>query len=185
MESSFYYFFSATPQVLGGILALFGVFVVFKIQTIKKQLIGIGQSIIDEIDKLGILYEEELVYKVPIKSTIGHIKKAMHREDIVGLKRIFDLIDNQYFIVYKQTFNEVYEFHHNLICRTIIISVFTAFITFLCLASIPFSVYILDHPFLLYYLFIIIVDGIFISLYGLIYILIRSLKEPNYTMFPN
>ena len=43
MSDSFYYFFSATPQVLGGILALFGVFVIFKIQTIKAELIASGQ----------------------------------------------------------------------------------------------------------------------------------------------
>ena len=42
MKDSFYYFFSATPQVLGAILALFGVFVIFKIDNLYKRLKSIG-----------------------------------------------------------------------------------------------------------------------------------------------
>ena len=52
MSNSFYYFFSATPQVLAGILALFGVFIIFKIQTLKSELIGIGQYILEKGNRL-------------------------------------------------------------------------------------------------------------------------------------
>jgi len=38
MSNSFYYFFSTTPQVLAAILALFGVFVIFKIQTLEIKI---------------------------------------------------------------------------------------------------------------------------------------------------
>ena len=47
MESSFYYFFSSTPQVLGGVLALFGVFVIFKIQALKDELLVQASDIRD------------------------------------------------------------------------------------------------------------------------------------------
>jgi hypothetical protein len=43
-SNSFYYFFSATAQVSGGILALYAVFVVFKIKTRKDELLGLGQA---------------------------------------------------------------------------------------------------------------------------------------------
>ena len=45
MENSFYYFFSAVPQVLGGVLALFGVFVLYKIQTLKDEQVSIASDI--------------------------------------------------------------------------------------------------------------------------------------------
>jgi hypothetical protein len=50
MENSFYYFFSAVPQVLGGVLALFGVFVVFKVQSLKSQLLGIAKTFVQKRD---------------------------------------------------------------------------------------------------------------------------------------
>ncbi len=54
MNNSFYYFYSATPQVLSGVLALFGVFVIFKIQTIKSEILSIGLNIYENlIDSVG------------------------------------------------------------------------------------------------------------------------------------
>ena len=51
-NNSFYYFFSTVPQVLGAVLALFGVFVIFKIQTIQQDLLGLAKSIMDEANNL-------------------------------------------------------------------------------------------------------------------------------------
>ena len=134
-SSSFYYFFSATPQVLAGILALFGVFVIFKIQTIRKQLTGIGQSIIDEVTRLKITHTVILNEKLNTNDILDYLNKAIHRDDIVGLKREIDLIDDQYFIIYWQRFNELYDFLQNLIRRTIIMTILTAFIILVCLCK--------------------------------------------------
>ena len=38
--NSFYYFYSAVPQVLGGILAIMCFFLIFKIQTLKEELVA-------------------------------------------------------------------------------------------------------------------------------------------------
>ena len=135
MSNSFYYFFSATPQVLAGILALFGVFVIFKIQTIRKQLTGIGQSIIDEVTRLKITHTVILNEKLNTNDILDYLNKAIHRDDIVGLKREIDLIDDQYFIIYWQRFNELYDFLQNLIRRTIIMTILTAFIILVCLCK--------------------------------------------------
>lgn len=49
MENSFYYFFSATPQVLGGVLALFGIFMIFKIERLQIEILGLSKNIQSEI----------------------------------------------------------------------------------------------------------------------------------------
>jgi len=50
MENSFYYFFSATPQVLATILALFGFFLIFKIQALKDELIVKASDILEYVN---------------------------------------------------------------------------------------------------------------------------------------
>lgn len=45
MTNSFYYFFSAAAQVLAAILALFGVFVIFKIQSLTSELLEEGRKL--------------------------------------------------------------------------------------------------------------------------------------------
>ncbi len=77
MSNSFYYFFSAVPQVMGGILALFGVFIVFKIQAIESNIIGIGQSLLERFRRLNATQLAALVwpngYTAPqYKRTIGN-----------------------------------------------------------------------------------------------------------------
>lgn len=49
--NSIYYAFSAIPQVLAGAIALFGVFILFKVEEINKQLIGFGKSLLIEFDR--------------------------------------------------------------------------------------------------------------------------------------
>jgi len=186
IDNSFYYFFSATPQVLAAILALFGVFVIFKIDTIKKQLIGIGKSILEELRTYRYKDGKELQLNPKLQNTsiVKQIEKSIIREDIVGLKRSISLVINMHFVIYWGRYDEVYEFHQNLIRRTILLSVFTAFFILLCLSIIPFGSYILKHPFLNYYFFFFVIDGIFVCLYVFIYLLIKSIKEPDYSMFP-
>lgn len=186
MESSFYYFYSATPQVLGGILALFGVFVIFKLQTIKNQLFGIGQAIIDEV-----LRRERLSRPVILSNKMGthtitnSMKKAINREDIKELKTAINLIESQDFGTSWRKYMDVYEFYHSLIRNTLIISAFTALVIVICLVILPFGEIIISNLKILWILFTLIISCIIICFAGLIYILYKSLFDTFYTLTPN
>ncbi|MEI6048534.1 MAG: hypothetical protein WCS03_06515 [Bacteroidota bacterium] len=73
MENSFYYFFSSTPQVLGGIWALFGVFVLFKIQSLTTDLISISKELLYWLQHYSIRSEsnESLNERVTIMPEIS------------------------------------------------------------------------------------------------------------------
>jgi hypothetical protein len=63
MENAYYYFFSATPQVLAGIIALFGVFVLFKLQALSNELSPIANNLHYSLDlhlKMRILIPKKL-----------------------------------------------------------------------------------------------------------------------------
>lgn len=47
------YFYSTAPQVLGAILAISGAFVVFKLDSLKKELFGTSQKLLDYLKKFG------------------------------------------------------------------------------------------------------------------------------------
>jgi hypothetical protein len=110
MENSFYYFFSATPQVLGGILALFGVFVIYRIQAITSELKGICQYIIDESDHI---IRRALNIKITNTSSDGahiiKINKAIGRSDKRELKSLLESIVYKEFDTHKIKFNNEYD----------------------------------------------------------------------------
>jgi hypothetical protein len=90
MSNSFYYFFSAVPQVLSGILALFGVFVIFKVQTLKSHLFGIVPAILNEMENESFL--EDPPKKEELKKQLIETSK---RNNITALKAAISLIDNE------------------------------------------------------------------------------------------
>lgn len=45
-ENSLLYYFSATPQVVGALVGLLGVFLLFKFQSLNKSIIGFGEQIL-------------------------------------------------------------------------------------------------------------------------------------------
>jgi hypothetical protein len=188
MSNSFYYFFSAVPQVLGGILALFGVFVIFKIQGLKKQLIGIGRSLINVVEDI---YQEDvrlhndhrMTSLTGITATV--IRESVLREDTYEinalLKKITIVVSEfkEEFEIYKRLYLSVYEGIQSLVKRTIFWSVFTAAIIIFCLASIPFACLILKFPYLLYIIFFAVIVSIGLSFCGLISILKRALNDSD------
>ena len=188
MSNSFFYFFSAVPQVLAGILALFGVFVIFKIQTLKIQLIGIGQSVIDEVKLLisrpSLPASKRLMSLPGFNTNAEDIKRNVFRNDINGLKSAIDDIDKQHFGDYQLMYNELYESLKSLVKNTICWSIFTAAIIIICLTTIPFGDLILKHIFILYTLFIVVIICIIICFYGLISILKKSLNNSQISLFP-
>jgi|GEM_PF-4429554 len=186
MENSFFYFYSATPQVLGGILALFGVFVIFKLQTIKNQLIGIGQAIIDEVNRRNKLSNPiRLSDKLDTSIILNSLKKAINRDDINELKTAIGLIESQDFGTSWRKYMDVYDFYKSLIRNTLALSIFTASVIVLCLIIIPFAENILCNTTILYTLFILVIICIITCFAGLIIILKKSLYDKFYTLTPN
>lgn len=194
MSDSFYYFFSAVPQVLGGILALFGVFVIFKIQGLKTQLIGISRPLITIVE---LLHEEDLrlhndsrmTSVVTNTSTI--LRESVLREDTHEIKAILDKITiivsdfKQQFETYQRHYNDVYNALQTLIKNTIRLSVLTAILIVFCLATIPFGDLILQHPIVLYLIFSVVVLCICISFGGLISILKKALNDSGIASIKN
>jgi len=177
MNNSFYYFFSATSQVLAAILALFGVFVVFKIQTIKNQLIGIGQSIADEVQShigwnTGNLF---LTSKMRAEAYITALKMAIHMQDIKELQYIINEIENDNYGVYQEKYNKLYDFLKSLIKSTIYWSIFTAIIIIFCLTIIPLKNIVLSYNYCLYSSYSLVIVCLIFCFYKLISILKRSL----------
>ena len=188
MSNSFYYFFSSTPQVLGSVLALFGLFIVFKIQSIRKQLLGIGKSIIADVNdiKQKIVPNNNLPYLSNASTTdsiVLEIKKSCVRSDIKGLKSIVNIIDAVDYTQYKDKYNELYRFSISLVRNTIIWSIFTTVVIIFCLGIIPFSDELVYHCQLLYSIYYIVTGSIAISFGRLLYILIKSLKETGISVF--
>lgn len=190
MTDSFYYFFSAVPQVLAGILALFGVFVVFKIQTIKSDLLGIAQDIINKIEYLETspAHLDKSIFDgtIGIKTEmVTNLNSHYKRNNLKGLKSIIDemsLIEYAFDDptgLFVKNYMDLYNYLQTLIRGSINLSIFTAIIITLSLAILPFGEIILQHGSILYVTFSLIIAGTIICLYGLIHILVASLKEHN------
>ncbi len=96
MVNSIYYTFSTIPQVLAGAVALFGVFVLYKIQVINSQLIGLGDALLREVSPINDKGRIRK-YKKILKSNfiyIERLQKAIYRKDIIGVKRwIYSIVD--------------------------------------------------------------------------------------------
>ena len=119
MENSFYYFFSAVPQVLGSVLGLLGVFVIFKVQHIRKQIFGIGQSVLDEIERTK--WNELNVNKTnPLLKSL--LNKAIHKEDINELSlqilSVQKVFDNDSFNLLEKKYTDLCKLRHNIIAET-------------------------------------------------------------------
>jgi hypothetical protein len=183
--NSFYYFFSAVPQVLAAILALFGVFVIFKIQNIKSELFGIGQSILDVFIQRGKFIQSNLPplllnEKMKNVSILDNIQTAIHRHNINELKSVMDLIENLDFQIYRGKYNSRHSLIQSLIKQTIYLSIITALLIIICLAAIPFGYFLMNHKVVLNSIFAFVIISISICFSGLIYILVKSLKENEY-----
>ena len=93
METAIYYTFSTIPQVLAGAIALFGVFVLYKIQQVNSQLIGYGVALLIESKKqavINILGGNNLFGNNIICNE--RLEKAIARKDINDVKVHIDII---------------------------------------------------------------------------------------------
>lgn len=60
METSMYYTFSTRAQVLAAFISLSGVFVIFKLQEIRKMLLQHTHNFISQVDRIQILGKSDL-----------------------------------------------------------------------------------------------------------------------------
>jgi hypothetical protein len=184
MKDSFYYFFSATPQVLGGILALFVVFVIFKIQSLKSQIFGLGQTIIEEYRiKRTQSHTLKLNDKLDNSDIINELNLAIQRNSLDSLEVIICLIEDKEFELYVKSFKKMNSFLRSLTKEIIFWSVFTSLTIFFSLLIIPFGDFILSNKGLLNILFSVILICILICLSGVLLILKKSINEVYYFNF--
>jgi hypothetical protein len=188
MTDSFYYFFSAVPQVLAGILVLFGIFVVFKIHNIKSELLGIAIDIIKATENLESspphldqsIFDGTIGLKTEMITDLNNYYK---RNKIKGLKSIIDkMLSINYAFndatdLLIKTYSDTYNILHDIIKSTINVTVFSVILITICLAVLPFGEIILQHSTILYSLFTLIIASVIICFYGLIHILLASLRE--------
>jgi hypothetical protein len=198
MSNSFYYFFSATPQVLAAILALFGVFVVFKLQSLQSRLVGIGQTILGLVESTPLYYETlrntstsnkirkaiqtndiKLLreYVNSIDAEVLRVKSANEADDKKELKTAIDLRLLERFNPISRNYKDVYDARQYLIRDTVRWSIFTAISVVFCLSIIPFGDLILKNIFILYTLYNTLIVCLIISFLGLISILRRALID--------
>jgi ABC-type multidrug transport system fused ATPase/permease subunit len=191
MSNSFYYFFSATPQVLASVMALFGVFVFFRIQGLKKELFFFGDQASQRV--AGNKKGNEGAFKNSEEEQLEHssiqsiLSESVEGKDIYRLndalrryERQFDYGDKLY-MRYARAFSKLYYTLEKIINRTIISSVVTSILIVLCLLIIPFDKLLLCHNVLIMCLFIGTGIGIIVVFVLLINILCISIKEKHIT----
>ena len=165
MSNSFYYFFSAIPQVLGGILALFGVFVIFKLQLFENQLLGMSRNMLDNCT-LYPLHTDHVSSEL-IKS---HLEDALNKKDVNELKQEVESIVGDH-----QGDRDAFIKHYNVMKsvkrNTIRWSIFTAIIIILSLALIPIGECVYRNHLLFGIIVTVMLTCICIVFYGLIKIL--------------
>ncbi len=96
------YFFSTVPQVLGALLALLGVFIVFKMDAQKRQIMGHSQEIIDLNTGgtwLSLLSNDLVDLKKSFQVTFDRLKYGQISNEILSInncvKEIASLIDSK------------------------------------------------------------------------------------------
>ncbi|MGD0757050.1 MAG: hypothetical protein ABR927_18540 [Bacteroidales bacterium] len=180
MKDSFYYFFSATPQVLGGILALFGVFVLFKIQSLSTEMTTVISELFHFLKNQYLRFNDDLRINKG-GDLLNELERSIQSKNITNLKSAIDtyseLLNNNATIENNvRKFNALNLVYRELINDTIRASIFTAIIIILCLAVIPFETLIICNSIILYFLFIAVIISISLIFYTLISILKKALK---------
>lgn len=178
MADAFYYFFSSVPQVLAGILALFGVFTIFKLQAMQNNLVGFGDEIL--IDLRWNRQRRKKIMAVPgIKIT--RLEKAVARKDlseiIYQLGEITKIVDTESYREQNRVFIQRNKKRKSIIKLTIRTSLFTAIWIVYCLIILPFADCLDNNPGFVNTSYVLVVIGSFISIGLMIYIISRSLKD--------
>jgi hypothetical protein len=139
MENSFYYFFSAVPQVLAAIMVMFGVIIMYKIADIKSSLIGSGKIILDLLKQYP---KKRISKKYTNKEIIKNLEYSLVQGK-VGLVSIdisyIELIKNDKYKFVVRLYDAQRKFLLALIKETIIMTLLTSTTIIICLTIIPFG----------------------------------------------
>jgi len=180
-SNSFFYYFSSTPQVLSGILALFAVLITFKIQSLKDALLVMTSSIVNLLE-INLNYSHNEEVKKQREGLLIDLKRAIDNKNI-GLIKYYvnnkiDKINDDNVLVndFVILFNKEWKFHQRLLVWTLNLSAFTALVIISCLTIITFASSILPKPNLLNSLFALIVLCSGICIIGLMIILGAALN---------
>jgi hypothetical protein len=172
------------PQVLAGVLALFGVFVLFKIQSLISQMLTELSEFYTSLEHKHLYFDNDGVTAVS-EQVLPELKRGIQSKNITILKEAIDkyaiqiIKHKKEYVIYIQRFNVLNDLYQNIIRNTINSSVFTAIIIIICLAIIPFEKWLICYPFILYISFCAVILSVAIIFYKLISILKKSLKyEP-------
>ena len=183
LSNSFFYFFSAVPQVLAAILGLFAVFVLYRIQTLKDDLINLASEFVELLNSLekakNIMIEKRRTDVIKILNNAIQVKNiliihyyiekmtlnTMNNDDKVHIDLCKRMING---------YNTINSLRESFPKKMIILSSFTALVILMCLSVIPFACYIFAHPVLLNWLFIIIVIAVIVCFVLLINILRKA-----------
>lgn len=181
MSNSFYYFFSATPQVLAAILALFGVFVIFKLQALSVELIAQASRILEFIQSNSNVNDTEDMLKNR-RSAKSLIMEYINTKNLKLIKYSIEMNtdplitkDLMYNFI-KDEFDNLFTDHQSLRKETIQSTIFTATIIVICLGIIPFGNWLICNPIILCIIFGVVIVCTGISFYLLISILTKSFK---------
>jgi hypothetical protein len=180
-SNSFYYFFSATPQVLAAILALFGVFVIFKLQSLSVELIAQASRISEFIQTYSTANDTDKILEGR-KLATSLIMELIHTKNLKQIKYSIEMNNdplitkNLIYQFMKDDYDRLYADHQSLRNETIYSTIFTAIIIIICLGIIPFGKWLILNPVILFIIFGVVIICIGISFYKLISILIKSFK---------
>jgi hypothetical protein len=186
LSDSYNYFFSSTPQVLGGILALFGVFVIFAVQTIRTELLNTANIITRNINGMtdGSLtgHTNGEINGNPYKIRID-LGKAIEEGSLNKIKKSLELIKNNEYSGFCNAYLKGFDFLTQLVERTFFFSIFTASIIVFCMLILAFGKIFICYPISVYAMFGLVILCSGFCIYGLIFkILIPSLRK---TVFGN
>ena len=184
LSNSFFYFFSSTSQVLAAILALFGFFVVFKIQTLKDELLRKAKELFEYVNSYieeGDITSKRYVAGLLMQANIEHLNFKFFYNDII--KEVDEELNKHLpYKAFRQQYIEIYKLYRNLIKLTIGTSIFTAVTIIFCISIIPFSHYYICNPNELQRIFIIVIICNFLCFVGLISILIISFSSLKFKL---
>lgn len=99
LENSFLYFYSTMPQVLGALVALLGVFILFKLQSLNNSIVSFGEQISKKIINETFL---SAINNRELRLLKEHLKEGILRQDVEtivsqvsGINRVLNEINKK------------------------------------------------------------------------------------------
>jgi hypothetical protein len=184
LNNSFFYFFSATPQVLAAILALFGFFLIFKIQALKGELIVKAMDILEYVRSMDKLDRGENEAVSENINKIFHSLTQSIRYKNVGI--LFKIIckdgknlalNDLTYKTYSNQVNSTFKLQKSIIESTIFFSILTILTIIACMTILAFGDFFLskpDHLKDLYGFMLLLIAGCFTGLVAVLYLSLNN-----------